>query len=502
MRDEEKQWLTSSLCEQYCGLSAVPEGELARIARRIGVDPETASNWMTKGMRPRLYSYMEWAVPKSEAERIVQRIRDSNNGVHSMNDVDRRFDSYYFGENERNAHFHNRERFRAQRYFDFLEAYSKGGNTLDIAKKVGISDGQARSYLGGVKPWLVNIAVQIPSELPPPGYKWLPEIVGRGIRREQWIQVPEKVTDHRQVLDVLSRLKPLDNSEMKRWAPRFEKDGSRAENLMRLMGAICSDSSVPISSTSSMGFAIGLGKAYPWSRNFGDSCCYYLGQIGLYAHRISDGPPSVSHISTSSGVREIRGGPKYQWESESSPVLRWIRRSCLGYDDSPKTYQQISADWILSAPRHMRIAFLQGLSDGDGSASYKGDYFSVSTHSNARFVRALLESLGLETYTSKTYVRTKGICSLRGATLLPPFKHATARQLNLEKAVAMFDATRRRIRSNPPTAGEVEFMTKLAREELSFGTIRERLHDRYGYTLDPRDIQRFTRRSPKKRRPG
>lgn len=43
-----------SLCEQYCGLSAVPEGELARIARRIGVDPETASNWMTKGMRPRL----------------------------------------------------------------------------------------------------------------------------------------------------------------------------------------------------------------------------------------------------------------------------------------------------------------------------------------------------------------------------------------------------------------------------------------------------------------
>ena len=479
------------LVEKYAGGGKLGMGAISEISRKTGVDEDSIGNWMTKGLTPRLYTYLEWAVPRSEAGINVQRIRDSNNGVHNMNDLDRRFDSYYFGTNERNAHFHKRERFRAQRYFDFLETYSRGGNTLDIAKKLGISDGMAYGYLHGERPWLVNIATKIPSEQPPHDYKWLPKVVGQGIRREEWIQVPEKVTDYRQVLDVLSKLRPLDNKEMRKLALRFGKDGPRAENLMKLMGAICSDSSVPISSTSSMGFGINLSKAYSWSRNFGDSCCYYLGLIGLHAHRTSDGRSNVSHISTPTGPREIRGVAQYRWEGESSPILRWIRRSCLGYDDSPKTYQKISADWILSAPRQLRIAFLQGFADGDGSASYKGNYFSISTHSNHEFMRKLFESFELETYTSRTYVRTKGVESLLKVASLPPFKHAATRQRDLEAAVVMFDATRRNIQTNPPSAGEVRFMEDLRRRGFSFGEIRKRLYEKYGYTIDQRDISRL-----------
>ena len=480
------------LTTRFSGCDRLPHGLVSETARELRIDPESVRVW-TKGFDSSIFKFMRWATPRNEAEQIVQRIRDSNNGVHSMKDLDKRLDSYLFGTAERNAQFYDKEHFRAQRYFKFLEAYSEGGNTLDIAKEVGISDGQARGYLNGVKPRLVNIAVKIPSESPSSGHMWLPRVVGRGLLREDWIQVPEKVRDYHQVLDVLSKLRPLDSLQMSEWARKFGNDGSRAESLMHLMGAICSDASVPISSTSSMAFGIGLSKAYPWSHGFGDSCCYHLGLIGVSAYRTSDAQPNVALISTSHGLREIRGKGQYRWESESSPVLRWIRKSCLGYDDSPKTYQKISADWILSSPRHLRIAFLQGLSDGDGCASYKANYFSISTHTNHEFAKALLGSFGLDTYTSKTYVRTRDIESLRNAAAVPPFKYATTRQDDLVKAVKLADATRRHIESNPPSADEIRFMAALRDKGLAFSAIREQLYCKYGYTLDGRTIRRLTR---------
>jgi hypothetical protein len=479
------------LMDKYRGKERLKHGDIKKIAEELECDAQTVSNWLTKGDRPRLYTYMEWATPRSEASEKVRQILRANNGVESPRDVYQRFSNYYLGLEERAARFAKREEQKMLKYFEFLERYAGGGNHLDIAKEVGLSDSGARAYLDGATPRWVGLALQIPSETPPPGYKWLPlryEHGGHGGKWSDWIEVPEKITSHKQVMHVIKQLTPLDNADMRRWDKLYSEDYTSEERFMHLLGAYVSDSSVPLSRTSAISFGMNLSKGYNWSKDFGDASCYHLGGIGIKAHRVSDAAANVSTIMTPSGEKKIIGKEQYRWMSENSTLLRWIRRSCLGYDDSAKTYQEVKADWIPSAPENLRGAFLQGYSDGDGGVSTKGYYFTISTHSDHDFVEKLLGSFGVETYRSRTYVRTAGIDAVRQLGTIPPFKYATDRQKALDKTIQMIESRRTSWISNPPSKNEIDFMKDLRQIGTSYGEIGEKLFDRFGYTLDPRDI--------------
>ncbi|MHA2433956.1 MAG: hypothetical protein ACXADO_12060, partial [Candidatus Thorarchaeota archaeon] len=225
------------------------------------------------------------------------------------------------------------------------------------------------------------------------------------------------------------------------------------------MGAYVSDSRVFTSSTSSLGLAISQTKAHDCGREFGNGVCYDLGQIGISAHRIADVKPAISVIRKKQGMKEIVGGAQYQWGSESSSLLRWIRRSCLGYDDTAKTYQRIDADWILGAPQHLRLAFLQGWCDG--GVSSRGYYFSISTHRDHDFAQKILSSFGVESYRSRTYVRTNSFDTVLKVAKLPPFKYAKDRLVSLEKTTRMIESRKRNHKSVPPSDEETSFMTQL-----------------------------------------
>ena len=134
---------------------------------------------------------------------------------------------------------------------------------------------------------------------------------------------------------------------------------------------------------------------------------------------------------------------------------------------------------------------MQGYSDGDGGVSTRGYYFSISTHSNHDFVEKILGSFGVETYRSKTYVRTAGFDALKEAEKIPPFKYAKERQEALEKAVRMIESRRKSWKSNPPLEAEIDFMKDLRLKGTSYGEIGERVFDKYGYSLDARDVRRI-----------
>ena len=441
-----------------------------------------------------LYAFMNWSTPRSEANEKVRKIIEANNGVRSPDDVRKRLDNYYLGPEERNSRFAKREKRKMLKYYEFLERYKEGGQHLDIAKEVGLSDSGARAYLEGATPRWVGLAGQIPVEAPCEGNKWLPmkyEHGGHGGRWSDWIEVPEKMTDYRQVMDVLKQIKPLENADMKRWDVKYGGDYSREERFMHLLGTYVSDSRVSSSSTVSDAFALNLSKSYEWSYDYGEASCYNLGSIGVFAHRTADKEAYTAIIETPYGLREIRGDAQFEWQSENTSLLKWIRKSCLGYDDSPKTYQKVAADWILNAPDNLRKSFLQGLSDGDGGVSTKGYYFSISTHSNHEFVTRLLQSFDVDTYESKTYVRTAGMEHVKDLSSIPPFQYASGKQKALEKAVEMIDSRRRFVTSNPLPISDIEYMTKLRKEGLSYNDIGVRIFDRYGYSLDPRDIWRI-----------
>ena len=485
------------MVKRYEGMERIPYGETSRIAKELGRNPETVRQW-TKGENAGLYRFMEYATPKSEAAEKVRHLLEANNGVRSPEDVRARYDNYYFGEAERTAKFFPREEEKMKKYFELLERYSKGGIHLDIAKEVGLSDSGARAYLEGAKPWQVSIASQIPAEAPREGYKWLPKTGGINAVRDDWIEVPEKVTDWKQVKELLEKTNTLNNEDMKRWAKEFEP-WSKEESFMYLLGAYISDSKVPSSSTTSIAFGMNLSKAYAWSEDFGEACCYSLGKIGIKAHRVSDKDAFTSKIETPYGLREIKGKSQYEWISETSPLIRWMRKSCLGYDDTAKTYQKVDAKWVLAAPDNLRRGFLQGFSDGDGGVSARGYYFSISTHSDHQFVEELLNSFGVDTYRSRTYVRTAGFDALKQMEKSQPFRHATQRQESLEKAVQMIEARKASWKSSPPSVDEIGFMRTLRQGGASYGEIGEKLFDEYGYTLDPRDIRKILEKEKKKK---
>ena len=75
------------LLKKYSGRENLQYGDIEKIAKELGCSSSTVSNWLTKGDRPRLYAYMEWATPRSEASEKVSSILDSNNGVKSPDDV-------------------------------------------------------------------------------------------------------------------------------------------------------------------------------------------------------------------------------------------------------------------------------------------------------------------------------------------------------------------------------------------------------------------------------
>jgi len=481
------------LMKNYEGQERLEYGDISRIAKDLKVDAQTVSNWLTKGMTPRLYTYLKWATPRSEASEKVRGILEANKGVRSPQDVYQRLDNYYLGPEERSARFAKREEKKMLKYYEFLDRYAGGGNHLDIAREVGVSDSGARAYLDGATPRWVGLAGQIPSENPRPGYKWLPkkyEHGGHGGRWSDWIEVPEKVTDHKQIMEVLGNLEPLDNADMRRWEKKFG-GFSRGENFMYLLGVTVSDSNVPSLSTGAISMGMNLSKAYDWSQDFGDATCYYLGQLGIRAGRVKDAPAAVTQIETKSGIKEIRSEEQYKWMSENRSLLRWMRRSCLGYDDSPKTYQASETGWLLRAPDRLRHAFLQGVSDGDGGVSKKSYYFSISTHSDHDLVEGLFSSFGIGSYRSRTYVRTDGFASLKRVAEVQPFRHAESRIFHLEKTVQMIEARKRNIKTNPPAPNEIRFIANERASGASFGAINEKIFDTYGYTLDTRTIQRL-----------
>ncbi len=495
--------LHQDLMKKYAGKERIEHGEITKIAKELGVDRETVSNWVTKGMNPRLYTYMNWSIPKSEAAEKVRKLQEANKGIRNLQDVKKRLDNYYLGPEERAAKFHKRELKKMDKYFEFLDTYKEGGLHLEIAKEVGLSDAGSRAYLDGATPRLVELARQIPSEVLREGHKWLPQKYdhgGHGGKWSDWIQVPEKITDYNQVMDVVKQLKPLDNADMRRWEKKYGGDYSHEESFMHMLGTYVSDSGVPSSTTSAISFGMNLSKGYEWSKDFGEASCYNLGKIGIKAHRVSDIAAATSKINTPYGERTISGKEQYQWVSENSPILRWIRKSCLGYNETPKTYQEVDGKWILNAPENLRRSFLQGYSDGDGGVSKTSYYFTISTHSDHDFVEKILGSFGVDTYRSKTYVRTAGIDAVREIEKIPPFMYATDRQEALEKTVKMIDARRTALVSNPPSKAEIDSMNTLRQDGMSYGEIGEKLYDQYGYSLDPRNIWKILQDGQQKKK--
>ncbi len=213
-----------------------------------------------------------------------------------------------------------------------------------------------------------------------------------------------------------------------------------------------------------------LAKKYRWSINAGNAYCHVLERIGFGTRKgkdvltiRDDGSSSLMH----------------QWRSDSSPFFTWVKRALLGLNPTKtKNHNKIDADWILKMPRSWRVSLLQGISDGDASASFQAQFLQVHTYTNQEFYKHLLDSLGIRSYSSTKYVGISEKKSIRLAEQLPMFRHASSRQENISKLIQMLNSHNwSRI-----TPEEGEFILKLHNQGYRVGLIIEKLWEKFRRT--------------------
>ena len=115
-----------------------------------------------------------------------------------------------------------------------------------------------------------------------------------------------------------------------------------------------------------------------------------------------------------------------------------MRRTLLGQKTGPK--RRLRIDWILKMPTQERIAYVQGVADGDGYASVRGLKAGISTKYNKKMLGRILTSLGIEAAHGSNDVQIRRKRALKIASELPLFRHADGRLFRLKEMCTMIAA--------------------------------------------------------------
>jgi transcriptional regulator with XRE-family HTH domain len=456
-------------------------GDFTRLARQVAASRQLVTAYIHQARQPRLYYLIEHTLTKTDAHARLALIQREGNGLCSTHDVKRRLATYYLAPFHEKSPQHQRRLAQCNAYFHALKMFSDGGCFIDAARALGVHHSQVSRWLSGHRPDLVELARRIPDQLPAPAHKWLPLKIDYAFRPTDFIQVPSHVTNHAQIEGVLEQLRPLDNTKMKLYVRRFAPV-TKEEAFYYLLGLIVSDFAKNRPRTSSTELVLNLSKKYEWAQQLGEAACYYLGMLGIHATRAED-------TASSKGPRTC-----YSWRSQKSTFMTWVICTCLGLKEHQRTtYHPLEGRWLLEVPKPDRVAFLQGLNDGDGWASTRDQSLGNACAPNIRFVRDLLLTLGINSASDGARVRIRSQAGITRATQIPFFRHALERQRNANKLAEMVSVRQQQMpgTTSPKIA---ETILTLRAKGLSYSEIAEQLFDKFGVSFDHSHVMRRMKR--------
>lgn len=450
-------------------------GDRTHLARQVGVKRQLVTAYIQDARKPRLYYLIEHSLAKSEAHAKLEAILRGNNGIRSIDDLGHRLATYYLTPFHEKSPQHQRRLAQCNTYFAALEMLKDGGCYIDAARALRVHHSQVSRWLSEHRPDLVDLARRIPDQFPAPENRWLPLGIDQAFHPTDFVQVPNRITNHVKIRGVLNQLRSLDNTKMKQYVERFGP-ASKEDAFYYLLGLIVSDFEKNRPRTSSTELTLNLSKNYPWSEQVGEAACYYLGQLGIHADKARD--------------RDSSAGPKtcYSWRSQKTPLITWVTRACLGLQENEcTTYHAIKASWLLGASGKARTAFLQGLNDGDGWASTKDQCIGNACGPNICFLKDLLSTFNIDATDDGLRVRIRSQVGIVRAAELPFFRHAADRQTDAEKLADMM-RTRQQQVSGILSREIVDVMAKLRDKGLSYGAIAEEIYDQFSISLDHRVV--------------
>jgi hypothetical protein len=470
------------LFRDYHTREFVARSEILSLAAKTGYRVSTIKQWVRDGVKPVIYYMLNRSLTCEEVNKKLNSLLAKLNGVTDTRMLDRRLGNLYIAKEIRRRADYEADRKHAKKFFRFLRSFQGGGFLSDIAQGAGFTkDDVVKRLHPGVLPRLIRIASSVPTESLEQGKKWLPLRMTRGGKLKKFIRVPLKIISPQDVLDVLEQIQSLKTVEMGEYEQRF---GEMPKELafMWLLGALLSDGGFGKKVGPSTCVSLGLSRKYSWSEGFGRGFCYALGKIGISSYQGKD------------FVGQLENGETYvkrTWYSARTPFLMWVRKTLLGLKTStPKDATPIQADWILQMPEHWRIAFLQGVSDGDGCASIRAYNISIGTLVNKQFLIRLLDSLEVEAKPCIRDVKITKRRAIRKAEQLTMFRHAVGRQELLTQLIVMFNLTNgKRVPQE-----ELEYIMDLHRKGSSCGDITVMLWDEQRIARSPSTVAGIIRR--------
>jgi len=464
--------------------------EIRELSNQIDVPLRTTRNWTTEFGKPKFYKLAESAITKSEAKIILDRLKASRNGVDSVKELESLLATLYIYDHVKQLKSYNRDMETSRKYLKFLDNLSEGGIVTDIAKRTGVSPLTGRNYTNGQFPHLVKRAADIPSNMPENGWKWihLPN-------ENRSLKVPEKVKDWSHIVKVLDQL-IISKDRLNELSSKYGIHDKETA-FMYALGGIISDGSLTSKGPSSR-MTLPLSKKYSWSPLFGNAVSLSLETLGIHAERKSDWKSPDNVIMDRGKERTITGPGFRVWGSEKHPLLKWVRKSCLGLkSDQTKVENSIDAEWVLSIPRRARRALTQGIADGDGYVSVNSQYAALSTKVNQSLFRKLLRSFNIESSETKKDVRILKTDSILRFAEIEPFKQAISRKNDLEELKNLIKDRKAKDVDSHISKREIDYALDLRSKGKSFGEITKLLYRDFGISWDISTIEHAIKRFQK-----
>jgi hypothetical protein len=464
-----------TLTHHLKGKTHLQRGDRKRLGKELGITRQKFTAWAQDARQPRLYYELDRMLSKSQANRIIAQLHQKNNGITSTEDILTQLATYYPNPELSTSKHHHKRLTQCTQYFHALSLLKNGGAYLDVARTLNVHHSQIMRWFDGHRPDYLELTRRIPQQPPEPNHQWLPLTMEGNFHPTNFIHVPKTIETWTQIQKVIQQTQPLNTPQIRRWQDQFgniTKDAAFAY----LLGIIVSDCGKTSINRTSHRIDLRLSKEYTWSYQVGEATCYYLGQLGIRAKLVGDRDSSTGKNTC------------HSWNSENSPLLQWIDKTCLGLEsDQRTTYTAIKAKWLISAPKSIRIKFLQGLNDGDGWASTKDQALGNACEPNIPFIKELLKSLGIHSTEDGRRIRIKRQKSVLLAVKLPYFLHAAERQKSAEKLAKMIRARRE---TNPEFIPQrvINEVHRLDTKGLSKGIIAELIFDKFGFSYDKRRI--------------
>jgi hypothetical protein len=250
---------------------------------------------------------------------------------------------------------------------------------------------------GTDQPYLVGLVDHLVARQPKPGWKLMPlHLKAGGNQQSDWIEVPDRVESFGQIQTVINQLVPGANTLVR--GGRFGLTDDRINDLRTelfayALGMLLGDAGKlggERARFTSMRMDLQLTLKQTSNERLGEFVAMCLNSVGIEVERVADKAPTGATKNAESL------SASYRWISESSPLMAWMFRVCLGLDWNQKTsLDRVKMEWVFEAPRNFRTRLVQGIADSDGSV--KNYVVVIASMPNAEFVTSLLQSLGMKT---------------------------------------------------------------------------------------------------------